>query len=247
MSKMGNTISINGENRTYHLRLPENYDTNRPYRLMLSFHWLGGTANEVANGGTGTVGTPYYGLWNLAENSTIFVAPQGLNNSWPNESKNVEFARSLITQLSNELCVDTKRVFSQGFSMGGSMSYAVACALGTMVRAVAVYGGGPMSGCKAGHSDPVGYLMVHGTNDNVCTYPGYGVPQLNDFAQVNGCMPKQMPTPTGQDKGTCVDFEGCKAGYPTRGCVHTGQHTPSPPNAKNTWVPAEAWKFFSQF
>ena len=29
--------------------------------------------------------------------------------------------------------------------------------------------------------------MTHGTKDSVCTYPGYGVPQLQDFAKLDGC------------------------------------------------------------
>jgi hypothetical protein len=102
-----------------------------------------------------------------------------------------------------------------------------------------------MSGCVA-HEKPVGYLMVHGTNDSVCTYSGYGVPQVNDFADTNGCMKMSMPTPTSQDKGTCIDAQGCQAGFPVRACLHTGDHTPSP-GGKNTWVHAETWKFFSQF
>jgi hypothetical protein len=43
-----------------------------------------------------------------------------------------------------------------------------------------------MSGCVA-HTKPVAYFMTHGTKDTMCTYPTYGVPQLQDFAKVDGC------------------------------------------------------------
>ncbi|HET9956301.1 MAG TPA: Ricin and poly(3-hydroxybutyrate) depolymerase fusion [Polyangiaceae bacterium] len=244
-SKDSYTIDVAGTSRSYILRLPNNYDPNHPYRLILAYHWLNGTSQNVANGG-GATGKPFYGLWDLAEGSTIFVAPQGINNAWPNSSgRDVEFTRVLLAELSKQLCIDKTRIFAEGFSMGGSMSYALACAMGDVVRAVAVHSGGPMSGCVK-HDKPVPYFMTHGTKDSVCTYPEYGVPQLNDFAKINGCTAQSLPTPSGNTP-SCVDFAGCKAGYPVRACIFVGDHTPSPPSPQNTWVPAESWKFLSQF
>jgi poly(3-hydroxybutyrate) depolymerase len=74
------TISVNGTNRSYIVRLPDNYDANTPYRLITSIHCLNGTAAGVASGSAGA-NYQYYGLWKLAAGSTIFVAPQGINNS----------------------------------------------------------------------------------------------------------------------------------------------------------------------
>jgi len=111
-----------------------------------------------------------------------------------------------------------------------------------------------MSGCVT-HSKPVAYFMTHGTSDSVCTYPGYGVPQLQDFAKLNKCTSPDptlsatafealLPNPTSSAK-SCVDFQGCTAGYPTRSCLFVGDHTWQPANPN--WVPAEVWTFLSQF
>jgi len=245
------SLDIDGTDRSYILRIPDDYDPSHPYRLIVGFHWLGGTADNVASGG-GVLKGPFYGLWELAEGSTIFVAPQGIDNAWPDDGRtntteggDVKFARTLIGELQDTLCIDNTRIFAEGFSMGGSMSYALACAMGDTLRGVAAHSGGPMSGCVQ-HNTPVAYFMTHGTMDSVCTYPDFGVPQVNDFAEVNGCMPRDMPTPSGQDP-SCVDFEGCLEGHPTRACIFVGDHTPSPPSTQNTWVPAETWDFISQF
>ena len=56
------------------------------FGLVVAFHWLGGTADNVANGG-GVLKGPFYGLWELAEGSTIFVAPQGIDNAWPDDGR----------------------------------------------------------------------------------------------------------------------------------------------------------------
>jgi polyhydroxybutyrate depolymerase len=252
MSKAGLTIDVSGTSRSYILRIPDDYDTNHPYRLILAFHWLNGTAENVANGNSGATGKPFYGLWDLAGGSTIFVAPQGAGNAWPDsghsdttEGQDLAFTRALLAQLESQLCIDKTRIFAEGFSMGGSMSYAVACAMGDIVRGVAVHSGGPMSGCVQ-HDKPVAYFMTHGTQDQVCTYPAYGVPQLEDFAMLNGCMSQTLPMPSGQ-MPSCVDFEGCSAAHPTRACIFVGPHTPSPPMTSNTWVPQETWDFISQF
>jgi poly(3-hydroxybutyrate) depolymerase len=244
------TIDVGGMSRQYTIKVPDNYDANHAYRLIFSFHWLNGTMQNVANG-SGTA-KAYYGLWGLANGSTIFVAPQGINNGWSDSGRStttggqdIAFTKALYDKITSSLCIDTTRVFAEGFSMGGSMSYALACALPDLFRAVAVHSGGPMTGCVQ-HSKPVAYFMTHGINDGVCTYPRYGVPQLNDFAKVNGCMSATLPTPSSA-QASCIDFSGCMPGFPARGCTFVGDHTPSPPNVNGTWVPAETWKFLSQF
>src|SRR5687768_5054570 len=67
------TIQSGGQNRTYILRIPDNYDRNHPYRLIFGFHWLNGTANDVDSGGSDGFTWSYYGLRALANNSAIFV------------------------------------------------------------------------------------------------------------------------------------------------------------------------------
>ncbi len=245
----GLQISVGGSQRTYNLKVPDTYDSNHPYRLIVSYHWLSGTANDVTNGGW--TAKPYYGLLDLAGGSTIFVAPQGIGNGWSNSNgSDVEFSRQLIAQLESQLCIDQSRIFCEGFSMGGSMSYAMACAMGDTIRAVAVHSGGPMSGCVS-HTKPVPYFMTHGTKDSVCTYPGYGVPQLGDFAKLDGCTTAtaDLPKPTDTSGATpaCLDFSGCSAGFPVRACLFVGDHTPSPPSSSTSWVPEQTWKFLSQF
>jgi poly(3-hydroxybutyrate) depolymerase len=138
---------VSGANRTYNLRVPDNYDNNNPYPLMLAYHWLSGTANDVSEGSQATANKPYYGLWELAEESMIFVAPEGTNgamgNGWYNSGgSDVEFSRQLLSLLESEFCIDQSRVFCQGFSMGGSMSYAMASAAPELIRAVAIHTGG---------------------------------------------------------------------------------------------------------
>jgi poly(3-hydroxybutyrate) depolymerase len=248
-------IMIGGTSRRYNIRLPDNYDNNRPYRLFIGYHGASLSADIVTN-------ESYYGLLPLSEGTAIFVAPQGLptggpfGDGWSNANgADVAFSRQLIAELGSGLCIDTKRIFAGGFSMGGSMAYAMACGAPDLIRAVAVHSGGPMSGCVQ-HNTPVAYFMTHGTEDGLCTYPEYGVPQLQDFANVNGCTTPDprlnatsfeaaLPNPTNTN-GACVDFAGCRPGYPVRSCLFVGDHLWNP-GGRSTWVSGEIWNFLEQF
>ena len=104
------TISSGGQNRTYILRVPDNYDRNHPYKLIFAFHWLNGTAGNVASGG-------YYGLQGLSNNSAILVAPQGIDNGWANTNgRDLTLVDNLTSLIEGDLCVDTSQLFALGWS-----------------------------------------------------------------------------------------------------------------------------------
>ena len=106
------TISSGGQNRSYILRVPANYDNTHSYRLFVGCHWRGGTANDVDSGGTDGYNWSYYGLRRLADsagNNTIFVAPQGNGNGWANPGgQDVTFIDDLLRQLESA-CASTPR------------------------------------------------------------------------------------------------------------------------------------------
>ncbi|MCF0095423.1 cellulose binding domain-containing protein [Micromonospora sp. NPDC049004] len=240
------TISSSGQNRSYILQIPGGYDRNRPYRLIFGFHWLNGSANNVASAG-------YYGLAPLSNNSTIFVAPQGIDAGWANTNgRDLTLFDDISRQVENDLCVDTTQRFALGWSYGGAMSYAVACARPTVIRAVTVLSGANLSGCNGG-TQPVAYFGIHGIHDSVLNI-SQGRALRDTFVRNNGCT-AQSPREPSQGSLTHITttYSGCRAGYPVQWAAFDGDHTPSPvdgsssPNDSRTWTSAEIWRFFSQF
>src|SRR3954453_7183432 len=55
------SIQSGGQNRSFILRIPDNYDRSHPYRLFFGFHWDGGPAHDGDPGGTDGAGCCYYG------------------------------------------------------------------------------------------------------------------------------------------------------------------------------------------
>ncbi|MDG4778900.1 cellulose binding domain-containing protein [Micromonospora sp. WMMD961] len=240
------TIQSSGQSRTYNLRIPDGYDRNRPYRLIFGFHWLNGSANNVTSAG-------YYGLQPLSNNSAIFVAPQGLNAGWANTNgRDLTLFDDISRQVENDLCVDTTQRFALGWSYGGAMSYAVACARPTVIRAVTVISGANLSGCNGG-TQPVAYFGIHGTFDSVLNI-SQGRQLRDTFVRNNGCTAQSPREPSrGSLTHITTAYSGCRAGYPVQWAAFDGDHTPSPvdgsgsPNDSRTWTSGEIWRFFSQF
>jgi poly(3-hydroxybutyrate) depolymerase len=246
------TISSGGQNRSYILRIPSNYDNSHPYRLVFAFHWMGGTMQDVDGGGSSGATWSYYGLQAQANNSTIFVAPQGNGNGWGNSGgADLKFVDDMFALIEGDLCVDTTRVFALGFSYGGGMSYAIACARAKVFRAVAVYSGAQLSGCDGG-KDPIAYLGIHGVSDGTCGISG-GRSLRDTFVKNNGCTAQSPPEPSaGSGKHNCTTYSGCKSGYPVEWCAFDGGHTPGNvdgggDDGAKTWTKGETWKFFTQF
>jgi poly(3-hydroxybutyrate) depolymerase len=244
------TIQSNGKNRSFILSIPDNYDNTHPYRLVFGFHWLGGTSSAVAGGGSDGAVYAHYGLKQLSNNSTIFVAPQGLNNGWGNSGgEDVTFTDDMIKRVGDALCVDTTQVFSLGFSYGGSMSIALACARPTVFRAVAAIAApGEISGCSGG-TQPVAYMGIHGLSDNIAN----GRALRDRWVRNNGCTPQNAPEPAqGSASHTLTVYSGCRTGYPVVWAPFDGGHQQGPvdgcggcESGARSWVKGEVWKFFT--
>ena len=249
------SIQSSGKSRSFILRIPDGYDRNRAYRLIFGFHWNGGTANDVDSGGTSGYTWSYYGLREQANNSTIFVAPQGNGNGWANPGgEDLTFVDDMIKLIEGDLCVDRTRLFALGFSYGGGMSYAIACARPTVFRAVAVYSGGQLSGCSGG-TQPIAYMGLHGGRDGRVTIAA-GRLLRDKFVGNNGCSPQNPPEPSqGSLSHTCTSYAGCSSGHPVRWCAFDAGHTPAPMDGSldesgggdRTWTKGEVWRFFTQF
>ena len=131
------------------------------------------------------------------------------------------------------------------------MSYAVACARPTVVRAVTVISGANLSGCNGG-TQPVAYFGIHGIYDSVLNISA-GRSLRDTFVRNNGCTAQSPREPSrGSLTHITTTYSGCREGYPVQWAAFDGDHTPSPvdgsgsPNDSRTWTSGEIWRFFSQ-
>ncbi|KAF4480161.1 feruloyl esterase C [Fusarium agapanthi] len=202
------TMQVNDKNREYTLQLPNNYQNNKPHRRLVRSSQLG-----------------------LAGDSTIFIAPNGLNAGWANQGgEDITFTDQMLAFAKQNLCIDEKQVFATGFSYGGAMSHSVACSRPNDFAAVAVISGALLSGCNGGNT-PVSYLHIHGSADNVLS-----IQQGRQQKQVND------PAPGAQNYVKTSYTCGRK---PVTWIGHGGGHIGDPTANGQKFAPGETWSFFN--
>lgn len=246
------TIQSNdaAKGRGFAVRLPDNYDSSKPYWLIFGFHWRGGTADQVDNGGGNGDWWSYYGMQRESKNNAIFVAPQGNGGGWSDPS-DLTFVDDMVKVIEDNYCVDTSNLVTMGFSWGAGMSYALACARAKVFHAAVLYEAGVLSGCEGGN-DPIALMMIEGLTDGVLSIGGtYSM--RDKFVTNNKCTPMDpsvdckdpligqrkcpatatappSPSPDYLSPGghICTNYSGCSAGHPIRWCVSQSDHGPGP-------------------
>lgn len=210
------SLDVAGTSRTYYVQLPKTYDPATPHRLIFQFHPWGGSADQALT---------MYGL-SSAITDAIYVTPQGLDAGdngpgWANTNgQDIAFTKAMLADVQGKYCVDNSRIFSVGFSYGGMMSFALACEMSDVFRAIA-----PMSGAL--YSDPnckgtgpaIAMWGSHGTSDSVVPIAN-GRAARDKILQQNHCGTETVPI----DPSPCVSYQGCDAGKPVTWCEWDGDH-----------------------
>lgn len=169
----GSMVS-SGEHREYILYVPRSYDPSKPAPLVISMHGAGGWPKQQMD----------LSRWNdLAEREGfIVVYPSAFDGPgpriWradvgPGLMKDVRFIEDLVEKLESTYNVDPQRIYANGFSNGGGMSFVLSCALAGRVAAIGMVGaaqGLPFSWCR--DRQPVPMIAFHGTDDPDAPYRG---------------------------------------------------------------------------
>ncbi|MCJ8291710.1 MAG: T9SS type A sorting domain-containing protein [Crocinitomicaceae bacterium] len=256
------SITIGTENRTYVQYLPTGFDvTTESLPVVFILHGLGDVATNMAGIGTN----------NIADTARfIAIYPQGTlnsfgSNAWNNgtllasTSDDIGLMNALMNDMINNYNVDPTRVYVTGFSMGGIMSYHLACALNDRIAAIASMSGtmstDDIANCVPTYKTPV--MHVHGTADGTVPYDSGALPTLSlvpetmDFwIGVHSCSAVTDSTqlPDTASDGITVDrfiWTGCTPNqglelWRLNGADHVYMSEPS-----NDFTEAnEIWRFF---
>ena len=242
------TLTIDGGGRTYNLHIPPGLDLTKPAPLVFAFHGGGQSASAFegfahiqskadASGfilvePEGTIAIPGLSpgtldVWN-AGNCCELAAEINTNVD------DVGFVRAMIDAITQQVCVDPKRIFATGFSNGGMLAHRLACELSDKIAAIAAVSGGMgnmdldkmppamLFPCNPGRQVPV--LHVHGTQDACYPFDGGWGPlslvtfesapsTVQDWAMRNGCSSNPPTTVLSHGAATCELYA----------CPHAGE------------------------
>jgi polyhydroxybutyrate depolymerase len=182
------SFEFEGIDRAYKVHLPPDYTPDSLYPMVFNLHGLGSNAIEQQL---------YSGFDFVADTAGIvMVYPNGVDNQWnvygstgPND---VGFISALIDTMAAHYSIDLNRVYSTGMSMGGFMSYRLACELDYRIAAIAsVTGLLVTSPCEPDRPFPV--LQMHGTADPTVPYSAVPI-TISYWTLYNNCPPEPVIT-----------------------------------------------------
>lgn len=260
-------VNASGEDRTYYMTFPSNYDKTKPYKLLFANHCMGSSSNHMATWIKADQDhpSPYYAQKAQdTEGNYIFVAPQGESSGmWTKGEKDHQFISELLTHIEDNYCIDESRVFMTGFSFGAMFSNSLAQTFQSRVRAVAVYAVADYNIYLPDNAGkPIAWMAVHGTNDGMCDYNRAKNSAVKRILKNNGkasdgdsqftdASSEDVPAFNGSNH-QCYDFTKVDERFPVKFCSWSGQHQWTANDSwnndwGNSWVPGEVHKFFEQF
>ncbi|WP_199789732.1 alpha/beta hydrolase family esterase [Sorangium cellulosum] len=242
------TVAVGSSSRSYVLHVPAAYDGTRPVPLVVDFHPLGGSGPSERSGSPYPAQTDPEGV--------IMAFPSGQSGpsggAWNvgpccvADTDDVAFARAMVAQIQETACIDPKRIYAVGFSMGGGMSHYLACHAADVFAAVAPAAFDLLEenvdGCNP--SRPISVISFRSTSDPVVPYAGgyssvvRGMPitflgaksTFETWAEINGCT----GSPSAEDGQGCSTYSTCQDGVEVSLCTKQGgSHEPG--NASVGW------------
>lgn len=221
------TITIGGATRKYTLRKPTGYSADRAWPLVLALH-PNGSNMAYWDATTGS-----RAMRPILKDKAILVLPEARMGDWRGDlPTDLAYFDSLISLLKKEMCIDTSRIFSMGFSGGGSFSGVLGCSR-TDIRAIASGGAVIYFDKTKCVGKPAAWITIG---------DGESIPariEFRDFWRTrNACTTMTTVVPPAS---TCVAYGCPDPKLPVEFCSHAGDHVwPS-------FGADAAWLFFSKF
>ncbi|MCQ2096971.1 MAG: feruloyl esterase [Fibrobacter sp.] len=230
------SVNVDGKNRTFIMHVPSTYQGDKAVPLVVDYHPVMGSGQGQLNDTKYKPLTDLEGVISLYPDGTKSANPSKMGPGWNvgpccSDDDDVKFSREMIKMVEEKVCIDTKRVYAAGFSMGGGMSNHVACNMSDIYAAVApaAMDLNTTNSATCNPVRPISIIMFRGTADNVCRYGG-GDSGFNDglnflgaeknfkfWAEKNGCT----GSPT-TNKDGCQEYSNCKDGTKVVLCTKQG-------------------------
>jgi poly(3-hydroxybutyrate) depolymerase len=197
-------------NRIYWLRVPPNYDPDRAYPTV----FLG-----PGCGGSGQTPIPLHAA---SMDDAILVGLNGIDNCFNKQSADtpeLPYFDATLAAIESELCVDTSRVFVAGFSSGSWLTSYLGCVRAGVIRGQASVAGG-LPAIPPTCAGPIAAMYVADTDDTKNTVDTVKL-AVDRARAIDGCSDETEPYDFGVPS-PCVQYKGCRAGYPVVWCVTSG-------------------------
>ncbi len=191
---VGTTYTTPG-GRTYHVWGPTNYDPNKTYPVVLTYH--GWYADGAAHEG-------WFKMEDYTQNEAFVVYPDAVNGLWDlNGTTDLVFFDEMVKQLGETYCINPSNILGFGFSYGGRFMSQLGCKRAGYVKAIAI---GDAGGANDGQCGRLPVLVTGRTADQD-ELVGWSRDVSIAWASLDKCAAATTP---GDADMNCVTHAGCK-------------------------------------
>ena len=151
--------------RSYHIRLPDDWDGQSAMPVLLHFHGWGRQGDLIVKHRRIAGHTRRRGV--------LLVAPNGLGRSWDfwrAGGRDVPFAVAVIADVAKRFPIDRSRIYISGYSYGAAMAWRFACERGSGVAALLAISGTISQDTDCAEA-PREVRQVYGFADSVMPFP----------------------------------------------------------------------------
>ena len=161
----GGATACELDNRSYHVRPPDNWDGEAPLPVLLHFHGWGRQGDLIVKHGRIAGHTKSRGM--------LLLAPNGHGGSWDfwdGRSDDVDFAAAVIEDAAKLYPIDRSQIYISGYSYGAAMAWRYVCENGNDVAALLAISGSISQTTECPQA-PRAVRHVHGLKDTVMDFP----------------------------------------------------------------------------
>jgi polyhydroxybutyrate depolymerase len=214
-----------GEEREYLLYVPDSYDPSTPTPLIIVIH---GFAQWPAH-------QAHVSQWNQLADEEGFIVVYPSGTEYPKRwraggdnpgngtlSIDTQFIADLVDMLQQQYNIDPSRIYANGLSNGGGMSFLLSCELSDRIAAIGTVAGAylyPFEECT--RERPVPLIAFHGTADPIVPYLGgpsgsFDIPFPNipawmkGYAALNQCVLQPEILPSFGNDISGKRYTGCR-------------------------------------
>jgi polyhydroxybutyrate depolymerase len=204
------TVMVGGVARTFVLYVPKGYDPNKNYPIVFSYHGIDATGADMAQ---------FLQFQTYSNGGAIAVFPDGAQMGahigWDTSGdKDLLFFDAMVKSLTDTLCVNQRRIFVLGFSLGAYMVNHLGCKRSGVIRAfIPADGGFPDAAATCGKTTVLVYHRTEDDNESVTN----GRKARDKWLGIDGCQSSSKPLndfgfndTTAGDLG-CLQYDGCPA------------------------------------
>jgi polyhydroxybutyrate depolymerase len=195
-------VEVNGNTRTFLVHLPQGYDSQQHYPVVILLHGLDQEASEMARlthfnefADRDSIIAVYpnslHGRWNLGGGQPReyrrdpYRRPGIYGGGYPpgprpqdgerregGRTPDIQFFNRMLDKLAIHYSVDTRRIYATGLGDGGFMTLRIGCSMADRVAAIAPVDAAMPRMLNCVPSRPIPAIFMNGTDDPIVPYDG---------------------------------------------------------------------------